>query len=96
MTWLHNVLAVQEIIKAIRVICPKIRYSFTDGDDLVQYKKDIQDNVITRYINNFKSLTIEYTENDKYDSNKIIYAVINVQFRNFVQTEIFKITAIKS
>ena len=96
LTWLHNVLAVQEIIKAIRVICPKIRYSFTDGDDLVQYKKDIQDNVITRYINNFKSLTIEYTENDKYDSNKIIYAVINVQFRNFVQTEIFKITAIKS
>lgn len=96
LSWLHNVLGVQEIIKAIRTVCPKIRYSFTDGDDLVQYKKDINDYVIEKYASNYKSISIEYVEDDLYDSNKIIYAVIKVQFRNFIQSEIFKITAIKS
>ena len=96
LSWINNVLAVQEIIKAIRALCPKIRYSFTDGDDLVQYKRDIQTVVINKYASRFKSCTIEYASNAVYDSNKLIYAVIKVKFRNFVQTEIFKITALQS
>ena len=94
--WINNVLAIQEIIKAIRVLCPKIRYSFLDGEDLTKYKEDVQNMVINRYANRFQSCTIEYVSNALYDSNKILYAVIKVKFRNFVQTEQFKIIALQS
>ena len=95
LSWLNNVIEVQEVIKAIRSLCPKIRYSFMDGDDITQYKKDVQD-VLDKYTSKFKSLTIEYVEDAGYASNKIIYAVIYVQFRNFIQTEHFRITALQS
>ena len=95
LSWLNNVFEVQEVIKAIRSLCPKIRYSFMDGDDITQYKKDVQD-VLDKYASKFKSLTIEYVEDASYASNKIIYAVIYVQFRNFIQTEHFRITALQS
>lgn len=96
LSWLNNVLGVQEMIKAIRVVCPKIRYSFLDGDDLVQYKKDVQNFVIDKYSDRFLTCSIEYASNASYDSNKIIYATIKIQFRNFVQTERFKIIALPS
>ncbi len=96
LSWINNVLGTQEIIKAIRVLCPKIRYSFLDGDDLVQYRKDIQTMVIDKYADRFKECWIEYANDPAYDSNKIIYAVIYIKYRNFVQTEIFKITALQS
>lgn len=96
LSWVNNVLAVQELIKAIRALCPKIRYSFLDGDDLVKYKKDVQNMVIDRYADRFQSCTINYVTNANYDSNKIIYATIELKFRNFVQTEVFKIIALQS
>lgn len=96
LSWINNVLAVQQVIKAIRVLCPKIRYSFLDGEDLQRYKKDVNELIIDKYSGLFKSFTIEYVENSQYDSNKIIYAVLKVQFRNFIQTEVFKIIALQS
>ena len=96
LSWINNVLAVQQVIKAIRVLCPKIRYSFLDGEDLERYKSDINELIIDKYSSLFKSFKIEYVENGMYDSNKIIYAILKVQFRNFIQTEIFKITALQS
>lgn len=96
LSWVNNVLAVQEIIKAIRVICPKIRYTFLDGEDLTKYKKDVENFVIDKYADRFKSCEIQYVSNAEFDSNKIIYAVINVKFRNFIQTEIFKIVCLQS
>lgn len=96
LSWINNVLAVQEIIKAIRELCPKIRYSFLDGDDLTKYKKDVNDLIITKYAGLFSEFSIEYVSNDLYASNKIIYACLYVKFRNFVQTEIFKIIALPS
>lgn len=96
LSWINNVLAVQEMIKAIRVLCPKNRYMFMDGEDLTKYKNDVQNMVISKYQNLFKSCTIEYVSNSVYESNKIIYAVIRVQFRNFIQTEMFKIICLQS
>lgn len=96
LSWLNNVLSIQEMIKAIRIICPKIRYSFLDGDDLIQYRKDVQNFVIDKFADRFLSCTIDYATNSIYDSNKIIYATISVKFRNFVQTERFKIIALPS
>ena len=94
LSWINNVLAVQQVIKAIRELCPKIRYSFLDGDDLTKYKKDVNDLIVNRYSNLFSSFEIEYVSNALYNSNKIIYACLYVKFRNFVQTEIFKIIAL--
>lgn len=96
LSWINNVLGVQELIKAIRALCPKIRYTFLDGEDLAKYKKDVQNTVIDKYADRFQSCTIEYVSDALYDSNKVIYAVIKVQFRNFIQTEIFKIIALQS
>lgn len=96
LSWINNVLGVQELIKAIRSLCPKIRYTFLDGEDLSKYKKDVQNTVIDKYADRFQSCTIEYQSDALYDSNKIIYAVIKVKFRNFIQTEIFKIIALQS
>ena len=96
LSWVNNVLAVQQVIKAIRVLCPKIRYSFLDGEDLQRYKQDVNELIIDKYSGIFKSFTIEYMENSQYDSNKIIYAVLKVKFRNFIQTEVFKIIALQS
>lgn len=96
LSWINNVLGIQEIIKAIRQLVPKIRYSFIDGDDLTRYREDVQTQVIDKFQDRFQSCTIEYASNAIYDSNKLIYAIIKVKFRNFVQTEIFKIIALQS
>lgn len=96
LSWINNVLAVQQVIKAIRVLCPKIRYSFLDGEDLQNYKKDVQNLIVDKYSSLFKSFSIEYVEDGTYESNKIIYACLYAKFRNFIQTEIFKIIALQS
>ena len=92
-SFLNNILGVQEVARAIRNRCPVIRYSFIDGEDLERYKADIED-VIAQYSSNFKSITFDYVADPVYTNNKIFYAAINVGFRDFIQTEWFKITAI--
>ena len=95
LSWINNVLAVQEVIKAIRALCPRIRYSFLDGDDLIQYRQDVNQ-VITYYSNRFASAELEFANNKIYDANKYVYAVLRVTFRPFAQTEKFKIIALPS
>ena len=96
LSYLNNVLSVQEVIKAIRIACPRHRYSFidADSDDFAKYKEKIENEVITKYADRFKTCTIEYMTDDIYTLNKIIYATIKVQFKDFVQTEYFKILAL--
>lgn len=93
LSYLNNVLAIQELIKAIRVRCPKIRYNFLDGDDLSKYQKDVN-GIIDNYTHNFKSIKMEYANDKTMENNKIFYAVISVQFRNFIQAEKFKLIAL--
>lgn len=93
LSYLHNIMGVQEVIKAVRTKCPRIRYTFLDGDDLETYIDDVKA-VIKEYNSNFKSIDVEYMADEKYESNNIFYAVLKVQFKNFVQEEYFKIIAI--
>ena len=93
LSFTNNVLIVQQVIKAVRAACPKIRYSFIDGADLERYREDVQA-VLNKYAQFFKSISMEYVEDTTYTKNKIYYAVIKVTFRDFVQSEIFKITAL--
>jgi hypothetical protein len=95
LSWLHNVLMTQELIKEIRVKCPKIRYNFITGDDLTKYKDDVQA-ILDRYTTKFNTIELVYTRDSAYEANKIFYAVIKVTYKDFVQTEIFKISAMRA
>lgn len=93
LSYLSNVMAIQQIIKNIRNRCPAVRYRFMDGDDLERYIDDANA-VINQYNSFFKSISISYMTDPEYESNNIFYAVLKVQFRNFIQEEYFKIIAI--
>lgn len=93
LNFVHNMLAIQEVIKAVRSNCPKVRYTFLDGDDLQRYIEDARA-VLNRFATNFKSIDIEYAADEVYEANNIFYAVITVQFHNFIQEEYFKVIAI--
>lgn len=93
LSYLHNIMAIQEIIKIIRTRCPRTRYTFLDGSDLETYLADVQ-SIIKEYSTNFKSISCEYMADEKYEQNNIFYAVLKVQFKNFIQEEYFKIIAI--
>lgn len=93
LSFLHNIMGVQEIIKIIRTRCPRTRYTFLDGDDLETYISDVQ-TIIKEYATNFKSISCEYMADEAYEQNNIFYAVLKVQFKNFIQEEYFKIIAI--
>lgn len=92
-SYINNTLAIQEVIKAIRVNCPKTRYSFMEQDDLVKYTEDVNV-ILNKYISNFGSLTMEYAADPIYEQNLVYYAVLYVRFKKFVQTEVFRIIAI--
>lgn len=93
LSFLHNVMGIQEIIKIIRTRCPKSRYTFLDGDDLEDYLTDTNA-IIKEYKNNFESISMTYMADEKYESNNIFYAVIKVKFRHFINEEYFKVIAI--
>lgn len=95
LSFINNVLAVQEVMKEIRRRCPALRYSFIDGDDLEKYRADVEE-VIEPFSSNFRSLTLTYMQDPYYTENKIFYAMLAVQFRDFVQTEYFRIVALGS
>ena len=93
LSYINNVIAIQEVIKAVRTRCPKTRYSFIDGEDLNAYKEDVEI-VLRKYNSNFKSLKMVYLQDETMVANNVFYAAIEVKFRNFVQTEYFKIYAL--
>lgn len=93
LSYSNNVLLVQDMIREIIRKCPASRYSFLHGEDLEAYQSDIE-NVLKRYDNKFKSLTFEYLQDETMEQNKIYYAAIVVQFKDFAQSEIFNIHAI--
>ena len=94
-SYVNNVMGIQDVVKAIRIRCPIIRYTFIDGDDLEQYKADVEE-VIAPFRSNFKTLELQYVEDATYSANKIFYAVLKVVYRDFIQTEWFKVTALSS
>ena len=93
LSFLQNILAVQEVIKAIRSRCPRIRYTFMDGEDLENYLKDVEA-VLSNFQTNFQSIEMEYMADEVYEQNNIFYATLTVKFHNFVQEEFFKVIAI--
>lgn len=89
-SYINNVLAVQQVVKAIRGYCPKIRYQFLDGSDFTKYKEDCEV-IINKFSSNFKYLQFIYTQDPELAAQKIFKAALKVTFNNFVQSEIFDI-----
>lgn len=93
LSFINNVLAIQEVIKAIRVQAPKSRYSFMSGEDLSKYLADVN-RIIEKYTGNFASLKFQYMQDPAMVANKVFYAALEVKFNNFIQSEYFKIFVI--
>ena len=93
LSYINNVLLVQNLIKDIRIQCPKSRYKFITGDDFSRYTEDIN-NVISNYSSKFDGIKMEWVQDAVYAANKIVYAIIKVKFKDFAQYEIFRIIAV--
>jgi len=93
LSYVSNVMNVQQIIKRLRSECPAMRYTFTDGEDLDKYIEDIN-TILEEYKSQFNSITCQYMYDESYELQKIFYATLVVKFREFFDEEYFKITAI--
>ena len=95
LSYSSNVIITQMCIKDIRRYCPKIRFMLMDGNDFAQYKKLIQDNVISYYEKYFKSIELIYTKDDVMTAQKIFNASLYCYYKDFPQGEIFDVFAIE-
>ena len=93
LSYINNVMNVQQIIKRLRSECPRDRYTFVDGENLDKYLEDVNAR-LNEYQSQFSSLTCQYMYDEKYELNKIFYATLVVKFREFFDEEYFKIIAI--
>ncbi len=93
LSFANNVLAIQEVARAVRTKCPSIRYSFITGAGLEIYKNNVSA-VLANYIQNFQSLNFVYVQDKVMEDNKVFKAAIEFRFNNFVQTEIFDLIAL--
>ena len=85
------------VIKSIRRYCPKIRFMLMDATatDFGKYKTLIEDNVISRFTQYFKSIELIYTRDDEQIASKIFNASLYCYYRDFPQGEVFDVFAIE-
>ena len=93
LSYINNVLAIQEVARAVRSSCPKYRYTFTSGIDFSSYAAEVS-SVLANYRNNFAELTFQYAQSAVHASQKIFYATLSFRFNNWAQTEIFDLYAL--
>ena len=93
LSYINNVLSMQEIGRRIAMACPAIRYSLQlNGDDVTEYAKIIS-GVLENYISSFNTLEFVYTGDPIHVQQKIFYGTIQFSFANWYQTEIFDLIA---
>lgn len=95
LSYTNNMFAVQEIVKVIRTECPKTRYSFITGKDFTTYQNEVN-RVLSPFKGSFAALEMVYLEQPTMLQNKVFSAAIKVQFKDFVQTELFTIYALNN
>ena len=93
LSYINNVLAIQEVMRALRSSCPKNRFKFQSGNDFTDYQ-DACTEVLSAYKSWFAKLEFVYTQDDLRATQKIFYASINFAFNNWVQSEIFDLYAL--
>jgi D-ribose pyranose/furanose isomerase RbsD len=90
LSFINNVVNVQEVIRAIRTECPKNRFKLIDGYDMTEYARKVR-NVINNFASSFYSINFNYTQDKLRASQKIFYATLEVAFNQWEQAEIFDI-----
>ena len=93
LTYINNVLAIQEVIRDVREACPKNRYKFVVKSDFTEYAKDVN-TVLQDFVGNFAELQFDYQQDPLKGMQKIFYAVLKFRFNNWAQTEVFDIYAL--
>jgi hypothetical protein len=87
----NNILTVQETIRKIRTLCPKLRGSFIDNSDARdKYAQKVRD-VIAQDRDNYKSIEFDYTADDVMIANHVFDASLFCEFKNYVGSEEFTI-----
>ena len=95
LSYINNVLAVQDIIRDVRERCPKIRYSFKHANDFEVYQKDINQ-VLARKSGFFETLELVYLEDMAQTNPKCYFAAIKVDAKDFIESEYFKVSIINA
>lgn len=95
LSYVNNVLAIQEVARAVRTACPKNRFTFENTLDMANYAKSVN-NVLVNFASNFEELAFEYTQDRLRASQKIFYASIRFKFGTWTQSEIFDLFALSN
>lgn len=93
LSYVNNVLGIQEVVRAVRDQCPKSRFTFVSGSDFSFYATAVN-NVLQGFTDHFAELTMEYQQDSVKAMQKIFYAVINFRFNNWAQSEVFDLYAL--
>ena len=92
LSYINNVLSMQEIARKVRTACPRNRYKLVTGTDFSVYS-DAVNNVLSDFSSMFEVLKLVYTSNNIKEKQKIYYAAIEFGFKEWAQTEIFDLIA---
>lgn len=97
LSYSSNVLLTQMCIKAIRRYCPKIRFMLNGvgATDFSEYAQLIENNVIDKYRQYFKEVSLVYTRDDEMIAAKTFNASLYCFYQDFVQGEIFDVFAME-
>ena len=93
LSYVNNVLAIQEVVRAVRAACPQHRYTFVTENDFSVYA-DAVSSVLSNYTSHFAELGFSYEQDALKAMQKIFYAVLTFRFNNWAQTEVFDLYAL--
>ena len=95
LSYINNVMSVQEVLRDLRASCPANRYRLVTGTDLSDYATDCNA-VLEKYLNRFYLLRFTYTQDPLLSMQKIFYASIEVAFNQFANCEVFDVYALNA
>ena len=93
LSFANNVIAIQETVRAVRITCPKNRFTFASGSDFTNYANSVNA-VLQQYRSNFNTLTFSYERDALKASQKLFYATITYSFNNWAKDEHFDLFAV--
>lgn len=93
LSYINNVIGIQEVMRAVRTECPKNRFKFETNDDFLEYQEKVNE-VLSNFKSSFKTLKMIYMKDPVRVSQKIFYASIMFQFYNWPESEIFDLYAL--
>lgn len=95
LSYVNNVLGIQEVVRSVRTSCPKKRYTFVDNQDFTDYADEVN-RILKNFKTNFDYLAFDYYKDSLLAHHKIFYGSITFAFKDWAQTELFDIIAINN